>query len=350
MSTSDQLNRPVFRNSLIRWLALLVTGLTCAFVINATFRLIYPWYTLFGSWSAYLYPVAGVLLGGELFRLVIRKFNRSFPWESGIIRRLALELLAGIFLSLMITTGFRWIWIMGFSVEVFIRFTNEIVIAFFGILVVTGMVLADVGLFLFRRWQYSLAQMEKFKKESAESRFETLRAQVNPHFLFNSLNTLSSLVYESQDQAQQFIRKLSDVYRYILDTRDKATVSFREENEFLQSYLFLLLLRHENKLFIEQDIPDEYGVRKIVPATLQLLIENAIKHNVLSANKPLTIRLFVDDREYLVVSNPLQPKEKKTPSSGFGLKNITSQYAFLTDRPVEVDANGSSFTVKIPLI
>ncbi len=350
VTTIDPMSKPVFRNSLVRWSTLLVTGFIYGFLIDTCFALIYPWHRVFTSWSSYLYPVAGMLLGGEVYRLLILRLNKNHPWEKHLMKRFLAEFGQGAVLSLLITTGIRWIWILTFSGNIFVRFLNELIIAFFGILIVTGIVLADLGIFLFRKWRDSQLQVERFKKESAESRFETLRAQVNPHFLFNNLNTLSSLVYEDPPKAGQFIREMSDVYRYILDTRDKETVCLRDELLFLRSYMYLLQLRYENRLFLNERIPDEYGDRHIVPAALQLLIENAIKHNVISGSKPLKIELTVDDREYLVVTNNLQKKEENAPSSGFGLSSIANRYAYLTANPVEVEQDGSWFIVKIPLI
>lgn len=350
MSDKDPMNEPVFRNPLVRWVCLLATGIFCSFLIDVTFALIYPWHRIFSSWSSYLYPVAGVLLGGEAFRLVILKLNRKIRWEDGLWKRAFIEILLGFALSLMITSCIRWMWILTFAGGVFVRFADELIIAFFGLLIVTGIVLWDLGIFLIRKWRFSQVQVERFKKESAESKFETLRAQVNPHFLFNSLNTLSSLIHEDPVKADQFIRELSDVYRYILDTREKDTVDLRDELLFMRSYMFLLQLRHQNRLFLEENIPGHYGSRQIVPAALQLLIENAIKHNVVSASKPLTIRLFIDEQDHLVVTNNLQRKDESAVSSGFGLQSIASRYAFLTDKPVQINEDKSCFSVKIPLI
>ncbi|MDD5507677.1 MAG: histidine kinase [Bacteroidales bacterium] len=346
----DPLSKPVFRNPLVRWVALLATGLICSFAVDVTFTLIYPWHRIFSTWSSYLYPVAGVLLGGEIFRLVILRLNRSIQWERNLWKRGITQFLVGAGLSLTITTGIRWIWILAFSGDVFVRFVDELIIAFFGLLIITGMVVWDLGIFLIRKWRLSELQVERFKKETAESRFETLRAQVNPHFLFNSLNTLSSLIHEDPGKAGEFIRELSDVYRYILDMREKNTVDLREELVFMRSYIFLLQLRHENRLFLSENIPEGYGNHQIVPAALQLLIENAIKHNVASASKPLTIRLFVDGQDYLVVTNNLQRKAENVPSPGFGLRSLASRYMFLTDKPVQIDESGTDFSVKIPLI
>ncbi|MDD5695432.1 MAG: histidine kinase [Bacteroidales bacterium] len=346
----EPMNKAVFRNSLVRWSALLVTGAICGFWIDAGFALIYPWHRVFSSWSSYLYPIAGVLLGGEIFRLVIFRLNKSHPWEVNLLKRFLIEFCWGAVLSLVITTGIRWIWILAFSGDIFVRFADELFITLFGILITAGIVLMDLGIFLFRKWRDSQLQVERFKKESAESQFETLRAQVNPHFLFNNLNTLSSLIYEDPAKAGQFIREMSDVYRYILDTRDKETVCLRDDLAFLRSYMYLLELRYENRLFLNIRLEDEHRERHIIPGALQLLIENAIKHNIISGTRPLSIDLSVDEHDYMVVSNNLQKKDKSEPSSGFGLNSIISRYAYLTGKPVQVEENDSFFIVKIPLL
>jgi LytS/YehU family sensor histidine kinase len=216
----------------------------------------------------------------------------------------------------------------------------------FSILIFT---IVDLSIFLLRKWRFSLAELERFKKENAEFRFESLRSQVNPHFLFNSLNTLSSLVYEDQAKAEQFIRELSDVYRYILENRENEVIRLDKELAVAQSYIYLNRIRFGNNLQVKIDIPESSKSLLIAPFTLQLLIENSIKHNVISTKKPLSIMIGQEDN-YLVVKNNMQKKEVKEYSSAMGLKNINSRYGFLTDRKVEINENENEFIVKIPLI
>jgi LytS/YehU family sensor histidine kinase len=207
----------------------------------------------------------------------------------------------------------------------------------------------DFGIVLLREWRDSLAQAEQYKKESAEFEFEMLQAQINPHFLFNSLNTLSSLVYEDADRSAEFIRKLSDVYRHVLDSRQKEVIPVREELAFIRSYIFLLELRFEKKLSVELEIDEDLLDKKIAPLSLQLLIENAVKHNVVSDKRPLKIRIY-NDNMHLVVENPMQVKANKEKSNGMGLKNITSRYLALSGKEVEISTENNYFTVKIPII
>jgi LytS/YehU family sensor histidine kinase len=196
-------------------------------------------------------------------------------------------------------------------------------------------------------WRQTAIDAEKFKKESAAAKFESLRSQVNPHFLFNSLNVLTNLVYEDQDKAAKFIKQMSDVYRYLLETKDKEIVSLEEEKKFLTSYLFLQQIRFGEKLKLTISIDNEKGM--IPPLVLQMLVENAIKHNIIAEDKPLHIAIYMQP-EYIVVENNLQKKNILVEdSTGIGLDNICKRYEFLTDRKVEV-IDGEKFTVRLPLI
>ena len=197
--------------------------------------------------------------------------------------------------------------------------------------------------------QVSVVQLERSKKESAEFQFEMLKSQINPHFLFNSLNTLSSLIYEDKQKASSFIRKLSEVYRRVLDTRSKYLVTLNEELEFIDSYVYLLKIRFDQKLILNIDIAEDYKERLIAPMTLQLLIENAVKHNIISEKKPLNIDIYVEDGS-LAVTNKLQRKITEEKGSAIGLKNIMSRYALVTDLQVKFTENKEEFKVLVPLI
>lgn len=203
--------------------------------------------------------------------------------------------------------------------------------------------------FFIERLKKSQMEAEHFKMESVEARLEALRSQINPHFLFNSFNVLSTLVYRDADTAVQFISQLSDVYRYLLSTKDNKVVKLREELEFLNSYLYLLRIRYHDSLIISNSISEEKRDLFLPPSTLQLLIENAIKHNVISKKTPLKIRIF-DEGNFVVIANTLNPKKIQEPSTKVGLQNITSRYKFLSNQsPLMIRANGE-FIIKVPLI
>jgi sensor histidine kinase YesM len=197
-------------------------------------------------------------------------------------------------------------------------------------------------------WKKTTIDAERLKRENIAARYESLKNQVNPHFLFNSFNALTNLVHEDPDKAVTFIKQLSEVYRYVLDTREKEVVSAEEEFGFLRSYLYLQEIRFGEKLIVEMDIPHMNFL--VAPLALQMLIENAIKHNVVSEDDPLRVRIYTDDG-FIVVRNNFQPKSSVSePSAGIGLENITKRYGFLSNKSVIVHSDDEHFMVKLPLL
>ena len=197
-------------------------------------------------------------------------------------------------------------------------------------------------------WKQSALDAEKLKRENVTARYESLKNQVNPHFLFNSFNALTNLVYENQDLAAKFIKQLSEVYRYVLDTRDRELVTKEEELKFLESYLFLQKIRFGDNLqiAIQLDAVKTY----FPPLVLQMLIENAIKHNIVAAEQPLSIKIYESDN-YIVIENKLQHKKVLSEeSAGVGLSNICLRYEFLSDQKVVVEALPDKFIVRLPVI
>lgn len=193
-------------------------------------------------------------------------------------------------------------------------------------------------------------EAEQLKKNSVEAQFEVLRNQINPHFLFNSFNVLSTLVYRDADMSAKFISQLSNVYRYLLFNQQGKLVSLKDELAFIDSYLYLLKIRFGNNIQIEKNInvlPTRYYVP---PGVIQMLIENAIKHNVVSRKNPLQI-VIQTEKEYLTVENVLQPKKvAEQASTHVGLNNIISRYGLLSNKQVEVKKSETRFVVKIPLV
>jgi sensor histidine kinase YesM len=197
-------------------------------------------------------------------------------------------------------------------------------------------------------WKQSKIDAERLQRENIAGKYEALKNQVNPHFLFNSLNALSNLVYEDQDKAVKFIKQLSEVYRYVLDTRDQEIVSLSQEVKFLEAYIFLQQIRFENRLNIALAINNQHAF--VTPLALQMLIENAIKHNIVSADDPLKISVH-QENGYVVVENNLQRKAiLAEPSAGVGLENIVKRYELLTDKKVEILDGPEKFIVKLPLL
>ncbi len=201
-------------------------------------------------------------------------------------------------------------------------------------------------------WKASVGK-ESTKQEivakTETAKFESLKSQIDPHFLFNSLNVLTSLIGENPKQAERFTTKLSKVYRYVLEQRNKELIPLSEELQFARTYMELLQMRFEEG--IEFEIPDETSNEelKIVPLSLQLLLENAVKHNVVSSNKPLVLRIF-EEGGVLIIENNVNPKEAIGKSTKVGLKNITDRYRLLTKRNVSITNDKRTFKVSLPLL
>lgn len=204
-------------------------------------------------------------------------------------------------------------------------------------------------LYFYRNYQENRVKQEKIIAGTASAQFESLKNQLDPHFLFNSLNVLSSLIEENPDSAQKFTTSLSKVYRYVLEQRDKELVTVEEELAFAKTYMNLLKMRFENSISFE--IPDSLSIEeaKVVPLSLQLLLENCIKHNTVSEQKPLQIRIYIEGNE-LIIENNKQKKEVLQDRKGVGLQNIVNRYAILTNRKVSIIENEEQFKVKLPIL
>ena len=195
--------------------------------------------------------------------------------------------------------------------------------------------------------QESTKQEIVAKTETAK--FESLKNQLDPHFLFNSLNVLTSLIGENPQQAERFTTKLSKVYRYVLEQRNKDLVPIEEELKFAKTYMELLGMRFEEA--VQFNIPDNISNNelKIVPLSLQLLLENAVKHNVVSTSKPLTINIY-EEGNYLIITNNVNPKEAIGKSTKIGLQNIADRYGLITEKGVKIENNNKTFKVSLPLL
>jgi uncharacterized membrane-anchored protein YhcB (DUF1043 family) len=206
-----------------------------------------------------------------------------------------------------------------------------------------------VAIAFFRFWKSTIKEKEELKRESLTAEFETLKNQINPHFLFNSLNTLTSLIEENPKIATDFVQKLASVYRYLLTQKDKETVTLREEIDFVRSYIYLNQIRFGNNLRFHIHIDPSLLEHKIVTLSIQILIENAIKHNIISEQHPLTIGIGVHQGKVFVQNN-LQRKKIMNESNGIGLNNIIHRYSFLTTETVDISDDNHMFYVSIPLL
>lgn len=201
----------------------------------------------------------------------------------------------------------------------------------------------------FKRNQQSLIKAEKLERENSQIRFETLKSQLNPHFLFNSLNVLSSLIKKDSDKAQNFVDEFSSVYRYTLDVIEKPVVELREEIEFAKSFLFLQKIRFDNAVDMEINVDASKLNYFVPPLAVQTLLENAFKHNKASVEKPLLIKICSEGNDLIFINN-LQPKIKVPDSKGVGLNNLNKRYELLGSELPQFSITDKEYIAKIPLI
>ncbi|MFY7988668.1 MAG: 2TM domain-containing protein [Flavobacterium sp.] len=203
--------------------------------------------------------------------------------------------------------------------------------------------------YFYKAYQENKVKEQKIIAGTASAQFESLKNQIDPHFLFNSLNVLSSLIEENPESAQKFTTSLSKVYRYVLEQKDKELISVAEELQFAKTYMNLLKMRFENSITFEIPEGFESEEAKVVPLSLQLLLENCIKHNVVSEAKPLHVKISIENNQ-LVVTNNLRKKEVLSDRKGVGLQNIVNRYAILTKRNVLVEENEKEFKIFLPIL
>jgi hypothetical protein len=225
-------------------------------------------------------------------------------------------------------------------------------IGFFTSLVPTLCVtMAYESVHFFESMKQHIRQTEALARSQVQSQLDMLKNQLDPHFLFNSLNTLAALIDEANEPAQTYLDHLADVYRYVLVSREKNTVTLDEEMRFLDAYLYLHKARFRDNLLVEKQLSTGAGRRHVAPLSLQLLVENAIKHNVVSHEKPLKIKIMEEADGYLAVANNLQVKTTSLEqSTKVGLQNIVERYRLLTNQPVEVLRSPDQFEVRLPLL
>jgi len=203
---------------------------------------------------------------------------------------------------------------------------------------------------LFNLLKKSIAEKEQLEKANVQSQLEILKNQIKPHFLFNSLNTLATLIPEDANQSVKYVESLAKVYRYILEIKDKKLISLNEELDCIAAYLFMLQIRFGDNLKVNINEIGLENKHHIVPLSIQLLIENAMKHNIISNKKPLFINIEKGKNSNLVVSNNLQKKEQMMPSIGIGLDNINQRYQMISQKEIDVMVTDQQFSVSIPLI
>ena len=317
-------------------------ALPSAWNVHASWVSFLKTYFLMGTASTLLW------VGNEKIEIIL---SRYFSWTKQSTKRFIISIFATVAYTFLALTVIVWLWQIIFegnfnfkSALKYISFNT-----FEGTLIITLLVSALVhGRGFLKEWKKTLIEAEQLKKEHISAKYEALKNQVNPHFLFNSLNILSEIVHKDADLAEQFIHRLAKVYRYILETRDREMVSINEEVQNLESYIFLMKIRFGDGFNFENQLTETKNML-IAPLTLQMLVENALKHNETSKTKPLTVTLL-SDSGFMEVRNNLQKKSFVLDSTGLGLENIRARYKILSGMEIQVSETAHYFSVKIPIL
>ena len=344
-----ELKLPNTRNAILISL-LIATVITLFFVVRGEINNVkYGWVDVAMS-MLYSFLVSSILF--IIDGIALSWLSRKFSWDQKPLPRVLLEFFSGL-----INAAFAAVSV---SLLLYILFTSayenapkpsEIFIDQIAIVAMINllMILLFEGLYFFRQWRYSILEAEISKRKQAESQYNALKNQVNPHFLFNSLNVLSALIDEAPEKATDFIDRFSRIYRYILESHESGLSSVAEEIAFLNDYFKLQKIRYNENILLEISL-EASTLQSYVPSlTLQLLVENAIKHNEVSREHPLKIE--ITEREgRIMVMNRIKQRSRDVESHGTGLKNLEERYALLTENAPSFRVEKGLFIVSIPLL
>lgn len=279
---------------------------------------------------------------------IVHMLWKVYPWEQRALKHLILEIiLIGVY-----TNGLSF-GIALIEIKLGILHHHEVFNAELGLnIFITNLITFFItaiheAVFFYQQWKVNFSKSARLEKANIEAKYETLKSQINPHFLFNSLNSLTSIV-DDNNEAVDYIQNLSEFLRYVLKSRDRELVLVRDEAQVLHKYLSLQKSRFRDNLILDVNIEEKYFHYSLPPLVLQMLVENCIKHNIISKTKPLTIKIFIENESVVIVNN-LQ-KKIEVNSTQTGLKNIIDRIAFFTHREVKVIENHEHFRVEIPLL
>jgi len=279
---------------------------------------------------------------------IIQQLNKRFPWNKKLFKRILIQLIVSVFVATFI------IIIVTLLVHFIGPYTDPIV----DVLLYNSLIFAVVNILLMailEAWMFSLESKkakqvaESLHEELSQIRFEVLKSQINPHFMFNSLNVLSGLISTDAKKAEEFVDQFSLVYRYVLETIEHPVSSLKKELDFMRSYLFLQQIRYGESLRYTLNIPSDQFQKLLPPLSLQIVLENAIKHNIVNESNPLLIEIYFEDG-FLMIKNQVQPKISMGKSTGLGLKNLTKRYALISKKQPVFKLENQFYLAQLPLI
>jgi LytS/YehU family sensor histidine kinase len=280
--------------------------------------------------------------------LIIRFLNQSRPWNKRVFSRILIQLCITILLAIFVST----------LVTVFVNWISAYKKGFVQVLIVNALISSVINILMMvvlEAWHFFIEsdkaklKSETLERELSQVRFEVLKNQINPHFMFNSLNVLSGLIEKDVDKAQLFIDEFAHIYRYVLETIEKPVVSLNEELDFIRSYIFLQQIRYGESLSFKVNLAADLLKMLLPPLSLQLVLENAIKHNIVNQSQPLGIEIY-HENGWLMVKNNMQRKISSNVSTGLGQKNLVKRYAMICNDIPQFMVESNNYIVRLPLI
>ncbi len=275
--------------------------------------------------------------------------EKKRAWKQNFKRRLLVEILISVLLPIPIVLIFYSflylvLWDMGLYSPSIVMYCAYVTLfsLIFMIFVNANYIIED--------WRKSIIKGEALEKENVKAKLEALQTQLSPHFLFNNLNIIDALVEKDSQLAQRYVQGLSKVFRYILDNKNRELISLEEELSFIEEFMFLMETRFDKNIALSVSLSEKSKRMMVPPVSLQLLVENAVKHNEISIRNPLLIEIDDETNHYLTIRNNVKPRKSNTTGTGTGLKNIRERYHYLTDNKVVVNAGDTHFEIKIPLL
>jgi LytS/YehU family sensor histidine kinase len=320
-------------------------GTTFLTVGSGTFRIPFVHYLWNAGYSLFL--GMGLFANGLLYRKVE---NRYITWIKHPVKSLLIALFAHLSYSTVVIVLTNWLYFIvyrGLSLDQFLQFGSPIIIGqYIALIIISSIIYAKS---FFKEYRNEAIQSERLKQEAILLQYQVLQNQVNPHFLFNSLNILGSLIDIDHHKAKQFIRELSKFYRDLLTFKEKELIPLSEEIDFIKRYIYLQKIRFgdnfEVNILLKDDIKGE-----VIPMSIQMMVENAVKHNIVSKDQPLKVIIGKLEGDRLFVENNIQKKENIDGSNKIGLKNLQHRYKYLTNEEMEIESNNRFFRVTFPLV
>ena len=351
METAPDKKKP--KKKWYRWLLILMRDLFILIIIGNFLTLFtYP-LELWNIRAVVTNCIFSIAIGYPSWKgmfYLVNLLERKLPWLQYPIKRLVAQVVTmTLFAGLMIFLGMSvWFWL---SDDISFRNARSEVLQSVGVAYIFMILALIVGssILFFKKWKESTIQQEELKRAHLALQYQSLRDQVRPHFLFNSLSSLVTLINTDTEKATRFVHKLSDVYRYLLDQRETELVPLDQETRFLEDYLYLQKIRFGESIQVSIEL-EPAEKRMVIPLSMQMMVENAIKHNEASAGHPLHIEIRATENLQIMISNTLQPKDLPEKSSGLGIENLKKRLAYYTSDTIVITKGPDTFTVILPTL